>query len=324
MAKKPKLTQRQKRQVAANRSKRLQGKHGGQDGQQQAHVDESQLAKGTVIGRFGKHADVEDSHGNVSRCHIRRTVDSVVCGDNVLFSKGDDAESGVKGVIEIVNDRHSVLTRPDFYDGIKPIAANIDNIIVVSAILPSLSTNIIDRYLVACEDIGITPIFEEVGGERGLRLLNQGMTDADVIRYDVASQQDNNILIVEPALSHGASYLLCMRKVKCDKSIIDDPNSAIAATTRFFDNMKAKPSELAANIFEFDDFHHVISLLLNGRFNYAILPSDNSEHEEFKRAGIEYVPLVEHALVHVIHKKHEHLLDKLSQAIAKQLNEAKP
>jgi len=26
----------------------------------------------------------------------------------------------------------------------------------------------------------------------------------------------------------------------------------------------------------------------------------------------------------VIHKKHEHLLDKLSQAIAKQLNEAKP
>ena len=176
----------------------------------------------------------------------------------------------------------------------------------------------------AYEDIGITPIFEEVGGERGLRLLNQGMTDADVIRYDVASQQDNNILIVEPALSHGASYLLCMRKVKCDKSIIDDPNSAIAATTRFFDNMKAKPSELAANIFEFDDFHHVISLLLNGRFNYAILPSDNSEHEEFKRAGIEYVPLVEHALVHVIHKKHEHLLDKLSQAIAKQLNEAKP
>ncbi|WP_375278012.1 small ribosomal subunit biogenesis GTPase RsgA [Alteromonas australica] len=158
MAKKPKLTQRQKRQVAANRSKRLQGKHGGQDGQQQAYVDESQLAKGTVIGRFGKHADVEDSHGNVSRCHIRRTVDSVVCGDNVLFSKGDDAESGVKGVIEIVNDRHSVLTRPDFYDGIKPIAANIDNIIVVSAILPSLSTNIIDRYLVACEDIGITPV----------------------------------------------------------------------------------------------------------------------------------------------------------------------
>ncbi|MEC8373714.1 MAG: small ribosomal subunit biogenesis GTPase RsgA, partial [Pseudomonadota bacterium] len=72
--------------------------------------------------------------------------------------KGDDAETGVSGVIEIVKDRHSVLTRPDYYDGIKPIAANIDRIIVVSAILPSLSLNIIDRYLVACEDIGITPL----------------------------------------------------------------------------------------------------------------------------------------------------------------------
>lgn len=154
MAKKPKLTHKQRRQVAANRSKRLQDKNS----PSAKAVDESQLIRGTVIGRFGKHADVEDDTGVVSRCHIRRTVDSVVCGDKVLFSKGDDAESGVKGVIEIVNDRHSVLTRPDFYDGIKPIAANIDNIIVVSAILPSLSTNIIDRYLVACEDIGITPV----------------------------------------------------------------------------------------------------------------------------------------------------------------------
>ena len=155
MAKKPKLTHRQKRQVAANRSKRLQDKHGDN---KQSSLDESQLISGVVTGRFGKHADVEDAEGNVSRCHIRRTVDSVVCGDKVLFSKGDDADSGsVRGVIEIVNDRHSVLTRPDFYDGIKPIAANIDKIIVVSATLPSLSTHIIDRYLVACEDIGITP-----------------------------------------------------------------------------------------------------------------------------------------------------------------------
>jgi len=155
VAKKPKLTHKQKRQVAANRSKRLQHKLSDKT---QSTFDESQLISGVVTGRFGKHADVEDSEGTVHRCHIRRTVDSVVCGDKVLFSKGDDAESGsVRGVIEIVNDRHSVLTRPDFYDGIKPIAANIDRIIVVSAILPSLSTHIIDRYLVACEDIGITP-----------------------------------------------------------------------------------------------------------------------------------------------------------------------
>lgn len=48
--------------------------------------------------------------------------------------------------------------RPDFYDGIKPVAANIDQIVIISAVLPELSLNIIDRYLVACEVTGIPPI----------------------------------------------------------------------------------------------------------------------------------------------------------------------
>lgn len=174
----------------------------------------------------------------------------------------------------------------------------------------------------AYEDIGITPTFEAVGGERGLRLLDKGMTDADVIRYDVVSSNDNNILVVEPILSSGASYLLCVHNVECDKSIINDPNTTIAVTTRFFFNIEAKPSELAANLLVFDDFQHVITLLLNERYNYAILPSDNAEQDMFARAGIKYVPLFEHALVHVIHKKHAHLLDELSKSLTKQLAEA--
>ena len=128
MAKKPKLTQRQKRQIAANRSKRLKSKP-----QSTISAGGEQLL-GRVIGRFGKHADVEDQSGTITRCHIRRTVDSVVCGDNVMFSKEDNDDSAVTGVIEIVKDRHSLLSRPDFYDGIKPIAANIDQIIIVKSV----------------------------------------------------------------------------------------------------------------------------------------------------------------------------------------------
>jgi ribosome biogenesis GTPase len=68
------------------------------------------------------------------------------------------ATSGNKGIVEAVHERTSVLTRPDFYDGVKPMAANIDQIIVVSAILPELSLNIIDRYLVASETLDIEPL----------------------------------------------------------------------------------------------------------------------------------------------------------------------
>ncbi|MFA3791844.1 small ribosomal subunit biogenesis GTPase RsgA [Aliiglaciecola sp. SL4] len=165
MAKKPKLTKKQKRQVSTNRQKRLSTK--------ESYQNDEQLAdsrQGRVIGRFGKHADVQDDSGEVTKCHMRRTAGSVVCGDKVEFRPGKDANEGVNGIIELVHDRMSVLTRPDFYDGVKPIAANIDQIIIVSSVLPALSLNIIDRYLVASEDVQIQPIL----------LLNKiEMLDAD-------------------------------------------------------------------------------------------------------------------------------------------------
>lgn len=70
----------------------------------------------------------------------------------------NNEEGRVNGIVEAVHERESVLTRPDFYDGIKPIAANINQIVIVSAILPELSLNIIDRYLVACETLGVEPL----------------------------------------------------------------------------------------------------------------------------------------------------------------------
>ena len=155
VAKKPKLTHRQKRQVSANRSKRLA------NATKSTELEDNQFAEqqaGRVIGRFGKHADIEDQAGNIHRCHMRRTIQSVVCGDEVLFRPSKDQSLSISGIIEIVQDRKSVLTRPDFYDGIKPIAANIDQIMIVSSVLPTLSLNIIDRYLVASEDVEITPI----------------------------------------------------------------------------------------------------------------------------------------------------------------------
>lgn len=135
-----------------NRHKRIDG-----DAQSASeHLGEQ--VTGRVISRFGKHAIVEDDKYENHRCYIRRTIGSVVCGDHVLFRPSESTDSRERGIIEVVLDRRSTLTRPDFYDGVKPIAANIDQIIVVSAILPSLSNHIIDRYLVACEHAQINPV----------------------------------------------------------------------------------------------------------------------------------------------------------------------
>lgn len=154
---KNKLSKGQQRRVNANHQRRLK------TSKEKPDYDDNLFGEpdeGIVISRFGMHADVESADGDVHRCNIRRTIRSLVTGDRVVWRPGKPAAEGVnvKGIVEAVHERTSVLTRPDFYDGVKPIAANIDQIVIVSAILPELSLNIIDRYLVACETLQIEPI----------------------------------------------------------------------------------------------------------------------------------------------------------------------
>lgn len=152
-----KLNKGQQRRVRQNMQKRLATRETKADIEWSAD-QLGGMQSATVISRFGQHADIETSDGQILRCNMRRTAGSLVTGDDVAFRRAPQNEKGLQGVIEAVEERRSLLTRPDMYDGIKPVAANIDQIFVVSSPLPAFSSLVIDRYLVACEDIGIRPV----------------------------------------------------------------------------------------------------------------------------------------------------------------------
>lgn len=147
---KRKLTQNQQRRIQSNHRKKIQQKE--LEWQDEMLGD---VQQGVVVTRHAKHADVETENHEIVRCNIRRTLKNVVVGDVVSMRKGNEQLQGISGVIEAVHPRQNELTRPDYYDGIKVMAANIDQIIIVSAVLPELSLNIIDRYLVICENAQI-------------------------------------------------------------------------------------------------------------------------------------------------------------------------
>ncbi|GEA52012.1 putative ribosome biogenesis GTPase RsgA 1 [Vibrio inusitatus NBRC 102082] len=155
MAKKKKLTKGQVRRVRGNQKKRLE-----QD--KTVQWDEQMLGetkKGLVITRFGQHADIEDIEtGEIHRCNLRRGIESLVSGDRVLWRIGLESMAGISGVVEAVEPRTSMLTRPDYYDGLKPVAANVEQMVIVSSVLPELSLSIIDRYLIASETLNIAPL----------------------------------------------------------------------------------------------------------------------------------------------------------------------
>lgn len=147
---KRRLTQNQQRRIQSNHHKKI---HNSDIEWQDEMLGETR--QGIVVTRHAKHADVESEEGEIFRCNLRRTLKNVVVGDKVSWRLGSEQLQGISGVIEAVFPRQNELTRPDYYDGIKVMAANIDQIIIVSAVLPSLSLNIIDRYLVICEQAGI-------------------------------------------------------------------------------------------------------------------------------------------------------------------------
>lgn len=113
---------------------------------------------GVIIAHFGQQLEVEplegDQLGELVRCFVRANIDSLVTGDRVIWRASKDGQ----GIIVARCERNSLLQRPDNFGALKPVAANIDHIILVIAPEPEPHDNLIDRYLVAAENTGIPAV----------------------------------------------------------------------------------------------------------------------------------------------------------------------
>jgi len=107
--------------------------------------------EGLVITNHGGNLEVEDRAGKAHHCYPRRHMDLPVSGDRVVWQEAPDAS----GVVVALLPRQSLLGRPDTHGKIRPLAANVDRMLVVTAPRPYLSEHLIDRYLVAAETLGI-------------------------------------------------------------------------------------------------------------------------------------------------------------------------
>ncbi len=109
--------------------------------------------KGLLLAHFGANALIEDSEGKTIRCHLRKNMEPCITGDHVLWR----LEKNHTGVVVSVLPRKSVLARRNSKKQ-KLIAANIDAIVIVTAPPPLFSLYLIDRYLIASENLNIQPM----------------------------------------------------------------------------------------------------------------------------------------------------------------------
>ncbi|MCB1843952.1 MAG: small ribosomal subunit biogenesis GTPase RsgA, partial [Halioglobus sp.] len=109
--------------------------------------------EGLITAHYGTQVAVETPAGEQLRCHLRANLEGLVTGDRVVWCEGNPM-----GVVVAQLERKSALLRPDAHGNLKPVAANIDQILIVIAPLPEPHANLVDRYLVAAEGVGIEPV----------------------------------------------------------------------------------------------------------------------------------------------------------------------
>lgn len=114
---------------------------------------------GQVITNYGQTLLIEDENQQLYRCVARQNLGSIVCGDKVIWQASLSHDTQAKeGVIVAVDERDSLLQKPGFGGKLKPMAANINQIVIVSAVQPPPNAYLIDRYLIAAENLPATPI----------------------------------------------------------------------------------------------------------------------------------------------------------------------
>ncbi len=109
---------------------------------------------GLITAHHGGKVEVRGDDGQRHRCHLRASLDQLVVGDHVSWRP---ARSAGDGVVVALAPRTNVIRRPDRYGKLKPVAANLDQLVLVFAPLPIPSSEFLDRYLVAAELSGVPP-----------------------------------------------------------------------------------------------------------------------------------------------------------------------
>jgi len=159
---KRKLNRRQQWRIQKVQDERLaRAKNKQKQLSEQYNLLEQTLYHGVVVSHFGATLDIEDeTTGAMVRCALRQNIDAIVCGDKIVWQNLTNTPDNeqIQGVVTALEPRTSVLARPDFNGLMKPIAANIDQILIVTSPVPEFNEGLVDRYLVAAELSKIHPI----------------------------------------------------------------------------------------------------------------------------------------------------------------------
>lgn len=163
---------------------------------------------GLVVAHLGKGLAVEDSDGQALACHTLRQLATVAVGDRVYWEACGDGQGRV---VEIL-PRSSLLVRPAHGGKTRPVAANLQQVLVVLAPEPEPDFLLADQILAVCEHRGIAAalIFNKTDLYDGQETVEACLREYAAIGYSVyrlSAQQGQGMQALQAALQGKTSML---------------------------------------------------------------------------------------------------------------------
>lgn len=232
----------------------------------------SQLHSAQVVAVHGRHCAV-DIDGEIVTCFPRGKKSIVACGDRVsiaMIAKG-------QGVIEAIAPRSSLLYRSDAYRE-KLIAANVDQMIIVLAAVPSFYQELLDRCLVAAESQAIRALIvlnksDLVDESRAAR---KRLSLYERLGYEVLSLvARTDVSPLQPHLAGRSSVLVGqsgMGKSTIVNSLMPDAAAAVGEISLALDS--GRHTTTHARMYRLDAQAHLIDSPGMQEFGLSHVPAD--------------------------------------------------
>ena len=147
---KRKLSRQQKRRIESLQKNKIKND---QLQENESPLNESNTQTARVISHHGRQLFAETENLQRIKCKIRQNLGDIACGDYVLLQQALDTTGEAQNVVVAVKERTNLLVKTGFAGAIKPVAANIGQLVVVTALKPKPNPYLIDRYLTAAENL---------------------------------------------------------------------------------------------------------------------------------------------------------------------------
>jgi len=142
---KRRLSEQQKRRISTQQKNKIEDEN--------LQLDETSTLTARVISHHGRQLFAETEKHEKIKCKIRQNLGDIACGDYIVVQQAAAITGEAQNVVIAIKERTNLLVKSGFAGATKPVAANIGQLVIVTAIKPKPNPYLIDRYLVAAENL---------------------------------------------------------------------------------------------------------------------------------------------------------------------------